>query len=189
MRTTIFRVALLLVVCLTAGGCTGTIIREASGAVMGAKGTFMPIMPLSPDKQAKPLGQYRRFELGPITDDIGGKTPVGFAEYLQREFPDEVKKARLPDQLQDKALVIRGKIIYYESASTVGYVLGPLEEVICRAEMVDKQTGRVLGVANCVGRTKAVNNSGVRTKASGLAKAFVRWIEARFPEDLKTPAD
>jgi len=185
MRTTIIRVMLLLGVCLTAGGCTGTIIREASGAVLGAKGTYMPIEPLSPDKEAKTLGEYSRFELGPITDGIGGKTPAGFNDHLEKEFADEARKAHLPDEPTGKALMIRGTVIYYESANTVGYVLGPLEEVICRAEMVDKQSGKVLGVANCLGRTKAVNNSGVRTKASGLAKAFVKWIESRFPEDRK----
>ena len=189
MRTTIFRVLLLLAAALPAGGCTGTIIREASGAVLGASGTFMPIQAISDSKQAKPLGEYTQFELGPITDSIGGKMPSNLVSYLQKEFSEELRDARLPNETGGKTLVIRGAIIYYESASTVGYALGPLEEAICRAEMVDKQTGNVLAVANCVGRTKAASNSGVRSKGSGLAKAFIKWIESRFPEDRKVPKD
>ena len=186
MRSTLIRSALLFAALLPAVGCTGTIIREASGAVLGASGTFMPLQPLAPDKETKTLGAYTRFELGPINDDIGDKMPANLVTYLQEAFPEEVKDARLPDNGTGKTLIVRGTIIYYESSSTVGYALGPLEEAICRTELVDKDTGRVLGVANCVGRTKAVNNSGVKSKASGLAKAFVKWIESRFPDDLKT---
>lgn len=186
MRTRILHITLMLSLCLMVGGC-GRVITEASGAVMGASGTFMPIVPISTDQEVRSLGAYARFELGPVTDDIGGKTPVDFLGYLEREFAEKVKDARLPNEVSGNTLVIRGKIVYYESASTVGHVLGPLEQVICRAELVDKQTGKVLAVANCVGRTEASNNAGVRSKASGLAKAFVRWIESRFPESMKTP--
>ena len=186
MRSILIRSTLLLIA-LVPVGCTGTIIREASGALLGAKGTFTPLQPLAAEKEAKTLGEYTHFELGTITDSIGGQTPENFLTYLREEFPEQVLDARLPDNNTGKTLVIRGSIIYYESASTVGYALGPLEEVICRTELVDKATGQILGTANCVGRTKAVNNSGVKSKASGLAKAFVKWIEFRFPEDLKTP--
>lgn len=185
MKTTAIRMLALLAAALPAAGCVSTAIREASGAVLGAKGTYMQIQPLAPDKETKVLGAYSRFELGDIADGIGGKTPADLVSFLQREFPDEVRDARLPDSDTGKTLTVRGTIIYYESTSTVDYALGPMEEAICRTELVDKATGQVLAVANCVGRTNAVNNSGVKSKASGLAKAFVKWIESGFPEDMK----
>jgi len=186
MRTNMIRLLLLLAAALPATGCTGTIIREASGVVLGGKGTFIPIQPLAADKKTKTLGSYTNFELGAITDGIGGKMPAELIPHLQTAFAKAVSGAHLPDDSGGKTLVIRGNVIQYESASTVGYVLGPLEEVICRTELVDKDTGQVLGVANCVGRTKAASSSGVREKANGLAKAFVKWIEHRFPDDKKT---
>jgi len=185
MRTNAIRLFILLSAALTATGCTGTIIREATGAVMGGKGTFMPIQPLAADKTTKNLGDYTNFELGTITDGIGGKMPADLTSHLHSAFSREVSSARLPSDSSGKTLVIRGTVVHYESASTVGYVLGPLEEVICRTELVDKTSGQVLGVANCVGRTKAATSSGVKEKASGLAKAFVKWIEYRFPDDKK----
>ena len=169
---------------LIASGCT-TAIKEGSGVVLGAKGTFMPIQPLAADKQARPLGAYRRFELGQITDDIGGKTPVELFQHLPAAFAEQVEKAKLPNDPAGKALLIRGRVIHYESASTLGFALGPLEEVIVLTEFVDKDTARVLGKANCIGRTTERVNAGIRKKAEGLAKALVKWIEARFPDDQK----
>ncbi len=185
MRTNSICLIVLLGTAMCATGCTGTIIREASGAVLGGRGTFMPIQPVAADKTTKTLGEYTNFELGPIVDGIGGKTPVDLAGHLGKAFAKEAGGARLPLDPTGKTLIIRGKIIHYESTSTVGYVLGPLEEAICLTELVDKDTGRVLGVANCIGRTKAATSSGVKEKAAGLAKAFVKWIEHRFPDDKK----
>jgi hypothetical protein len=186
MKTTSIRLLALLAAVLPATGCVGTVIREAGGAMLGAKGTYMQIQPLAPDKETKTLGVYSRFELGTIADGIGGKTPPELFTDLERIFPEEVGSAHLPDNDTGKTLIIRGTIAHYESASTIGYVLGPMEEVICRTELVDKDTGRILGVANCIGRTNAASNSGVKSKASGLAKAFVKWIESGFPENGKT---
>ncbi|MCD6304556.1 MAG: hypothetical protein J7M21_06305, partial [Planctomycetes bacterium] len=93
--------------------------------------------------------------------------------------------AHLPRDPAGRTLVVRGTVIHYESASTLGFVIGPLEEVIVRAELVDKDTQRVLGRANCIGRTKASINAGPKQKAKGLAKAFVRWIDSRYPKDKK----
>ncbi len=181
-----FRALLLaLAAAMTAGGCTSTIIKEGAGIAMGAKGTYMPIQPLAATEDAKPLGAYRNFELGAISDGIGGRTPPGFGDHLAGAFAKELRAADLPTEAGGKTLVIRGTIVHYEDSDTVGFVLGPLEEVIVLTEFVDKQTQQVLGRANCVGRTTARVNAGVEKKAQGLAKAFVKWIESRFPADRK----
>ena len=176
---------LVAVATLAAPGCTSTILKEGAGVALGAKGTYMPIQPLAPDKASQPLGVYKRFELGPVTDGIGGKVPADFVGFLPDEFAEEIKKAKLPDEPAGKTLIIRGTIIHYESAGTLGFALGPLEEVIVLTEFVDKDTGAVLGKGNCIGRTTARVNAGVKKKAQGLAKAFVKWIDSRFPDDQK----
>ena len=174
-------VVLALAAAMMAPGCTGTIIKETVGVARGAKGTFMPIQPVALDKKARPLGAYERFEIGRITDDIGGKTPGNFLALLPKAFEKQIDKAKLPNKPGGKTAVFQGKIIHYESSGTLGFALGPLEEVIVRAELVDKDSGKVLGVANCIGRTTERVNVGVDEKADGLAKAFVKWLEARVP--------
>jgi hypothetical protein len=172
-------------VAFAAPGCMSTMIREGSGAVLGAKGTFMPIVPLAEGAADRPLSGYTQFDLGDFTDEIGGKAPSDFVAYLKDSFPLQARKAGLPDSPSGTALLLRGRIVHYESSSTVGFVLGPLEEVVARCEMVDKATGKVLGAANCIGRTEAAVNSGTKHKAEGLAKALVKWIESGFPEGQK----
>jgi hypothetical protein len=64
----------------------------------------------------------------------------------------------------------------------MGYAFGNFEEVLARVEFVDKATNKVMGTANCIGRTAETVNVGVETKAEGLAKAIVNWIADRYPK-------
>lgn len=163
-------------------GCISTAAKETVGLFRGAKGVYVPIQPVSSDKLARPLGQYRHFELGAITDDFGGNVPPALVSHFRAAFPSALAKAKLPDDPAGKTLIIRGRILHYEDASTLGMAIGPLEEVIARMELVDKDTGRVIGVANCVGRTTDRVNLGVAKKGEGLAKAVVSWLSARYPK-------
>jgi len=170
---------------ILAPGC-GTAIKETVGLATGAKGTYLAIQPISADKEDRPLGPYERFELGPLVDDIGGKVPAELLQRLPAEFDLKLKDKKLPNKPAGKTLLIRGKIIHYESSGMVGIALGPLEQVIVRTEFVDKDSGKVLAVANCIGRTTERVNVGVKEKAQGLAKALAGWIDARYPKDKRT---
>ena len=174
-----------IVVLLTAASLTGcgTAAKEAVGIFTGAKGVYAPITAVSADKEARPLGQYKRFELGAISDDFGGNVPSDLLPHLRQAFPEVVAEAELPDEPGGKTLVIRGKILHYEDAGTLAMVTGPLEEVIARLEMVDKDSGQVLGVANCIGRTTTRTTVGIANKGRGLAKAIVSWIDKRYPQE------
>ena len=183
MRTLILLSTLAVCATLLLGGCASTIIKEGGGAVFGAKGSFMPIQPIDADKTARPLGAYQRFEIGSITDDIGGRAPGGLIADLHPAFEKQLQSKKLPNTPGGKTLVIRGRIVHYETSDMLGFALGPLEEVIVRTEFVDADTGQVLGVANCIGRTKARINAGVAKKAEGLAKAFAGWLDARYPKE------
>jgi hypothetical protein len=87
----------------------------------------------------------------------------------------------LPVGQSGKTIELTGVVLYFEMSSTIGKAFGPLEEVIVQTEMVDASTGRVLGKANCIGRTTNRVNLGVEKKADGLAKAFVDWIVDNHP--------
>jgi len=173
---------LAMAVTFTATGCLGRAIKEGVGVARGAKGIYAPIRAVAPDKESRPLGEYTRFELGEFTDDFGGKTPGELLALLPAAFEEQLAAKNLLGLSGGKTLLVRGKILHYEDATMIGFALGPLEETIARVELVDKATGNVLGVANCVGRTDESVNAGVPKKAEGLAKAIVSWIASRYPK-------
>ena len=171
----------LLTLVAFGSGC-GRIVGESIGAARGAHGLYAPILMVSEDPEARPLGQYKQFELGQITDDFGGKVPPDFMMYFTDAFAHQLAEKKLPDE-PGKTLLIRGKILHYEDASRLGSVISPLEEVVARIELVDKDSGRVIGVANCIGRTMESINAGVAKKAEGLAKAIVGWLDKEYPKE------
>jgi len=173
---------IVLLVAVLATGCT-TAIKEGVGIARGASGSVVPLQPVSADPDAKPLGEYQNFELGAIQDGIRGKAPADFLSYLPQDFRNQCVEKRLPMVPGGKTLVIRGTIEHYESENLVGVIVGPLEEVLIRGEMVDKDTGQVLATANLIGRTTERVNQGVKKKSEGMAKAMTDWILLRFPKD------
>jgi len=180
-RKTLLLCVPLFLTALAGLGCT-TAVKEGVGIARGAKGLYAPIMAVSPDKSAKPLGQYRYFELATLSDDFGGNVPDDLMMYLRAAFAEQLAEAEIPQQPGGKTLLIRGKILHYEDSSTLGLALGPIEEVVARIELVDKDSGKVIGLANCIGRTTSRVNVGVAKKGQGLAKAIVSWIASRYPE-------
>ena len=165
----------------TTGCIAGTVVSEGVGTVRGAKGIYVPLT----TQPVAVMVAYTRFELGAFGDDFAGKTPQELLRELPRYFQEELDKrkissAHLP---AGKTLIVRGTALHYEDVKFVGMVIGPLEEVLVRAELVDKASGTVLATANCVGRSTTRINSGVSHKAEGLAKALVSWIaKSREPK-------
>jgi len=134
---------------------------------------------------ARPLGEYQRFELGTFTDDFGGKVPPVVMQACRSAWPGALKDKKLPNVPGGKTLIARGRIIHYEGSGTLGKVTGPIEEVVARVELVDKDSGRVIAIGNCVGRTTTRVNLGADKKGQGLAKAIASWIADRYPEPVK----
>jgi hypothetical protein len=177
------RIPAVLLVAATMGvmGCS-TGAKEAIGFVRGAKGIYAPVQPVAPATTDTPLAQYRNFELGTFTDSFGGKVPPGLDSALRTAFQRMIDESDLPDDPSGPTLVITGEYLHYESADTLGVAIGPLEEVVARCRMVDQSSGRVLGTANCVGRTTNRVNIGVQKKAEGLAKSIISWIRSVYPD-------
>ena len=173
---------------LLAGGCS-RLAKEGLGAATGAKGRAIPLKSVAGSPSDRPLGAYERFELGSITDGINGRTPPGLLTQLPAEFEKQLAAKRIPNAASGRTLVVRGEIRHYEASGLFGQAFGPLEEVIARIELVDKDSGKVLGVANCVGRTKETVNTGVPKKAEGLAKAIVGWVDKLYPEEKHLNAE
>lgn len=171
---------LILTLCLlgsiaAADGCS-RLFAEGLGTVRGAKGIAVVIDPVSPYRKDNVLGAYTRFELGTFTDGFG-RTPREFFARLPQDLGNALAENRIPNLPGGKALVVRGRVLHYEDVGHVSSELfGPFEEVIARVELVDKATGRVLGAANCIGRSTETVNEGVDKKSAGMAKAIAEWI-------------
>jgi hypothetical protein len=167
---------------LTCGGCLSRAIKEGYGGVRGGKGAVTPLMAAPAAAEPAPLADYRRFELGTFEDDMYGKAPDSLFLALPAEFIEALAEKNLPNAPSGKTLLVRGRILHYETAGLFGELFGPMEEVIARVEYVDKDSGKVLAVANCVGRTNESLTKGVPTKAEGLARGIVEWIDSNYPE-------
>lgn len=184
MTRALLMLTLLVGVSFLAPGCM-TAAKEAYGGVTGADGIVAEIQPAVEADNDRPLGRYTHFEIGKVTDDISGKYPDQILDMVPDQFEKQLAKKKIVNAPTGKTLIIRGTIIHYEDEGMLGMVLGPLEEIICRTELVDKDTGKVIGVANCIGRTTERVNKGVAKKAEGLAKAWANWIEMRYPKPQK----
>lgn len=181
MRKLIPAAALIASTLVLAPGCF-TVAEEAYYKVKGAVGLFVEIKPVASFQDHLSLSQYTRFELGEMRDEFAGKVPFLFIPDLQAEFPRALADSRIYQYARGRTLLIRGSIIYYEHAGTLGVVLGDIEEVLARVELVDKATGKVVGTAMCVGRSVSRSTMGVNYKAEGLARAIVLWIQAYYPK-------
>ncbi len=162
------------------GGC-GTAIGEGAALAMGASGSPTPLQEVSTN-----LGVYRRFELGAITDDMGGKVPRELFILLPGAFAKELEEEKIPNSSSGKTLLIQGKILHYQSASSTAVATAGTEFVVARIELVDKDSGQVLGVANCAGWTSKRVTLGIPEKAQGLARAIVKWIDQHYPQENST---
>ncbi len=174
----------LVMIALLGSGCA-TGIKEGVGLARGAKGSYAPLKDVSASENARPLGEYQRFELGTFTDDFGGKVPPAVMQACRAAWPKELEDKELPNAPGGKTLIARGIIIHYEASGTLGKVIGPIEEVVARTELVDKDSGKVIATGNCVGRTTTRVNLGADKKGQGLAKAIASWIADRYPEPTK----
>ena len=179
MRTVILMIAAATMFLTT--GCIGRAVSEGIGKVTGPKAVVVPVKPVSYNKHDLALVEYTRFEVQPFTDDFGGRTPPQVLTGLPAEVNHVLAQKGIFSRPGGKTLIIRGKILSYEPATTVDQAFGPFEELVARVYFVDKDSGQVIGEYNCIGRSKETVNQGVPKKMQGLAEAIVNAILQHYP--------
>mgnify|MGYP000960776214 CR=1 FL=1 len=128
-----------------------------------------------------PLKAYDNIEVETFSNECP-LTPESLLDQLQPRMVKELRENRQPvNSGGAKTLVVRGKIIYYESADLASQIWGPLEEVIAIVELVDKASGSIIGRSYCVGRSTATTSQSVKAKADGLSEAVAKWIDRYRP--------
>jgi hypothetical protein len=167
---------MLLVCCallpLTAG-CLGRAFTEGIGAVTGAKGAYSQTMAVRPGS----LARYTNYTVGPVTDEFGGKAPRRVLYGLSSQLRIKMADKGIPNRRGTSGVRITTKIIYSENAALVGHVFGPFEEVLVDVTLTDMQSGKQLGRAICIGRSRESVNDNWSTKTEALARAIVKWIQ------------
>ena len=169
---------------LLTGGCASRIFKETTE--FGGRGSYMLVKPTSAGLSANAFADYTDFELTRLGDKTGGQTPSQVLAIMPTAFYEALAKANLPSS-GGRTLLIRGDIWHYEKSGLFGQVFGPFEEALARVEFVDKASGRVVGEANIVGRTKTSRNQGPEEKGRGLARGIVKLIDDHFPASRKPP--
>jgi hypothetical protein len=165
-------------------GCVGRAISEGAEKVLGPTGIALQMEPKWPEKEQTYLAAYKSFHLvTPIRSEFPD-TPSSFFSYFPTKFEEQLASKGLPGQTGGKTLLIQVTILAYQPSTTFEQALGPTEEVVARVEFVDKDTGKLVGKAICIGRTYQSVGTGSKWKAWGLSRAIVnKWIDPYYPKE------
>jgi hypothetical protein len=163
-------VGIILSVVASNFGCQGRLISEGLGVVTGASGKAVDL------SRPSGLEKYQGLKLEPITTSSGLKTPPELPSLLSEELlKAAANKGLTPDG--KPALILTAEILNFESAGAVDTAIGPLEEVILRAQLTDAQSKDVLGVANLIGRATSTSSGGPKHLSEGAGKALTKWLK------------
>ncbi len=184
-RSTLLLIVGLTALALLSQGCMRA-ATESLQFARGGQGAYFQEKPLSPTpKDHLALADYQRFELGEFKNMSGQSMPPDFPSLLAAKFSEHLAKSKLPKGASGKTLAFNVTLIYYEKASTVENVFGPLEEAVARVEVVDKDSGKVLATGAVVGRSTQSVGLGPEYKADGMAKALLKWASDYYPKPPK----
>jgi hypothetical protein len=152
----------------------------------GGQGAYFQEKPLSATpKDHTTLASYQRFELGTFKNMSGSFMPPDFPSLLTAKFNEHLAGSKLPKGTSGKTLVFNVTLVYYEKASTVENVFGPLEEAVATVELAAKDSGNVLATGAVVGRSTQSVGLGPEYKADGMAKALLKWASDYYPKPTK----
>lgn len=174
---------------LASGGCLSRAIGEGAEKTLGPKGAYWEVKPVAGTKDHKSLAGYKNFALGTVKNEAGKNVPAEFLQKFPAEFAKRLKDSSLPKDHSGKTLVFEVNILHYETADTTDNVLGPLEQVVARVELVDKETHQVLAQGTAVGRTGKSVGLGPEWKAWGLSRALIKWAKDYYPKEKDEKED
>ena len=101
---------------------------------------------------------------------------MAFLSVVQHKVGEQIVKKTYLSAGGTRVLKISGKLIQYDTGSTTEKIAGPMEEAICAVKLIDRASGKVLGIANCTGRAKSSVRKGPEELGEGMGKAIASWI-------------
>jgi hypothetical protein len=192
--TRALKIASILALASLFAGCSRG-ISEGVYAFTGSSGKSTLIQG-DPAKVALLTQQYGTVKVEPFSNDVGNRCPDQFLNELplaiQKEllYRDPSVKESLSGKKAEelgpfftgpaeKVLVIKGKVIQYDIGGVVDKVSGPLDEAICRVQLVDEASGELLAEANLTGRVKSSVRTGPAELAKGVGKAIKKGLKPK----------
>jgi len=183
-----------MILCLLGPGC-GRGIKEGLYAFTGSSGDAALISG-SPEQIALLTTRYGSCQVEPFTNQVGEICPTEFLDqlppnienelqYQSRSFTetiegkDEQEVGPLFTGPKNKNLLITGSVIHYDVGDLGDKVLSPLDEAICRIQLVDPLSGNVLCQANITSRAKSSIRTGTQELAHGIAKGIKKLLESK----------
>ena len=186
--------SLLIILCLIAPGCSRG-IKEGLYAFTGSSGDAALISG-SPEQIALLTTRYGSFQVEPFINQVGEICPTEFLDqlppnienelqYQSRSFTDTIsgKEKEEVGPLftgpNDKILLITGSVIHYDLGDVTDKINSPLDEALCRIQLVDPLSGNVLIEANITSRAKSSIRTGTTELAHGIAKGIKKLLESK----------
>jgi hypothetical protein len=160
------------------GGMFGFGAKRLLNEVKGGEGQLVIIK----DPGPAALMEYQNVRIERFSSQIGSALPGYTTGVIHDAVVREmVKKPKLynlvsPESQKKSTLIIRGQIIHYQASSGISSVFSSFSQLICRVELVDAASGKIIGQANCVGLSKAIARSGIEELSEGVAKAVKKWL-------------
>lgn len=151
-------------------GCMGRAISEGVGVVTGASGKVVNI------ERPQQLQKYKGFKVESVTVTPGLKAPSSLGGLIQENLVKVATKKKLTSS-GAPCLLVSAEVTNYETADVVDTAVGPLEECIVRAKLMDADTKQVLAVANLVARAKSTMAGGEKNLSEGIGKALSKWLK------------
>ena len=185
---------LLMILGLLGPGCSRG-IKEGLYAFTGSSGKAALISG-SPDQLALLTTQYGSCQVKPFSNDVGQICPPEFLDQLppniekelqfqSRSFTetiegkDEEEVGPFFTGPNEKYLLITGRVIHYDIGDLADKVISPLDEAICRIQLVDPTSGDTLTEANITSRAKSSIRTGSQELAHGIAKGIKKLLETK----------
>jgi hypothetical protein len=187
----VIMVMAVVLACVVSGCSKG--IKEGLYVVTGSSGKVSLIQG-SQEKVGQLAYDYGSVKVEPFTSDVGDKCPQAFLDQLPGAIGEQLRyrTRSIKDKLSkkkeemgpffsgpaDRQLIIRGRVIQYESDESVtDKAMGSMEEAICRVQLVDGASGELIAEANCTGRDKSAIRGGSKELAEGVAKAIQKLLK------------
>ena len=171
-----------LAAALLVAGCLGTVAKQAYYGATGASGRYFEVR--TPGGSTSLLkyrsAQVEAFDPSPMLGVIPRDVVTAVRPAIVRELA-ELESFRLSAGGRP-ALLVRGKFVDYDSGGAplraVGFGVDPF--LTAQIEIVDADSGQVLGVAMVTGTVKSAVRVGPDELADGLGKAVKGLLEAHM---------
>ncbi|NIA07395.1 MAG: hypothetical protein GWP14_07150 [Actinobacteria bacterium] len=156
---------------LVSVGCLGRVIKESYYGATGATGRVNVLQNVKVD-----LSRYDSFSVEQFSDAMEGQGNMAFLAVVEKKVAEIVAKKTYLNATGTKSLKISGSLISYDTGTTTEKIAGPMEQAICRIKLIDADSGKVLGVADCLSRAKSSVRKGPEELGEGTGKGIAEWI-------------